>query len=104
MDASHTTLLRKISGKCVFSLHFAAEFFQSYLFIHQDVFQCFRTAWEHSLALVCDPLLMCHLGAYCLDVGRDADTSIHRYVQREMHAFLPNFLALLFIKEKISSL
>lgn len=79
--------------------------FQSYLFTHQNVFQCFRTAWDHSLGLVCDSHnCLCHLGAYCLDVGRDAYTSIHRYVQKEMHAFLHNFLALLFIKEKISSL
>lgn len=93
MNAFHTTLLRKISNKCVFSLHFATEFLKSYLLTHQNVFQGFSTAWEHPLALVCDPhKCVCHLGAYCLDVGRDA--YINRYLWREMHAFLPSILTL----------
>lgn len=42
-DASHTTLLRKISDKCVFSLHFAAAFFNpTYLHIRM----CFSASGQ----------------------------------------------------------
>lgn len=43
MDASHTTLLRKISDKCVFSLHFATEVFNpTYLHIRM----CFSASGQ----------------------------------------------------------
>lgn len=105
MGASHTTLLRKISKKCVFSHRFATEFFQSYLLTHQNVFQCFSTAREHPLALVCDPQkCMSHLGAYLLDVGRDAYTyEVGMHGGRCMHS-CPASWHYLFNKEKIRGL
>ena len=82
------------------SLHCATEFFQSHLLMHENVFQCFSTACKHQCALVCDPhKLVCHLGAYHWDVGRDVYVHIRAYVYREIYVFPPSLLAL-FVNER----
>lgn len=81
--------------QCMLALHCAAEFFQSHLLMHENVFQCFSTAWKHPCTLVCDPHKpACHLGAYHWDVGRDVYMCMRAYVYREMYVFLLSLLAL----------
>lgn len=78
--------------QCMLSLHCATQFFQFHLLRHENVFQCFSTAWKHLCTLVCDPhKLACHLGAYHWDVGRDVYMRMRAYVYRQMYVFPPGY-------------
>lgn len=88
------------------SLHCAAEFFQSHLLTHENVFHCLSTAWKDPCTLLCDSHKpVHHLGAYHWDLGGGVYMLMCAYVYREMYAFPPSLLAL-FVnqRENISSL